>query len=98
MIGNLREAGLIGALLERGRHSLVTPIDWKRRIEQYLGIDATTRRHSLVTPIDWKPATTGATRAQGILSRHSLVTPIDWKPGLTLDLKDPYFDSVAILW
>ena len=36
-----------------GRQSLVTPIDWKRRISNrsFLSVD---RRQSLVTPIDWK--------------------------------------------
>ena len=37
-----------------GRHSLVTPIDWKlsgSHDAKVVGLS----RHSLVTPIDWKP-------------------------------------------
>ncbi len=37
-----------------GRHSLVTPIDWKLRELDLLPC-LMQRRHSLVTPIDWKP-------------------------------------------
>ncbi len=37
-----------------GRHSLVTPIDWKLVDELNSRHPNSTSRHSLVTPIDWK--------------------------------------------
>ncbi len=37
-----------------GRHSLVTPIDWKPEGEKAADAAAKLCRHSLVTPIDWK--------------------------------------------
>ncbi len=38
----------------RGRHSLVTPIDWKQVMKALKGDVNGGCRHSLVTPIDWK--------------------------------------------
>ena len=36
-------------------HSLVTPIDWKLRVNFYKRNAVESGHHSLVTPIDWKP-------------------------------------------
>ncbi len=71
--------------LRNCRHSLVTPIDWKRG-EAPRDLDFFARRHSLVTPIDWKPQRQGwrAQQQAQPQGRHSLVTPIDWKPTIVL--------------
>ncbi len=63
-----------------GRHSLVTPIDWKRAVPRDRAAAECARRHSLVTPIDWKPELLARQCAlSNQIGRHSLVTPIDWK-------------------
>ena len=55
LIGN-RQLNTEAALIARGHHSLVTPIDWKPDGQgQPLEADSMGSHHSLVTPIDWKP-------------------------------------------
>ena len=61
------------------RHSLVTPIDWKRPwVKVTKKVDKASRQ-SLVTPIDWKPVKPPEAVDVGLGGRQSLVTPIDWK-------------------
>ncbi len=61
-------------------HSLVTPIEWKRRCggggER---IDHHPGHHSLVTPIEWKRGHELRHVPQLEGGHHSLVTPIEWK-------------------
>ncbi len=65
----------------RSRHSLVTPIDWKRpAFDAIVCARLNRRRHSLVTPIDWKLCIGEIAVEPNRHGRHSLVTPIDWKP------------------
>ena len=65
-------------------HSLVTPIDWKRRIEHHPRRLVANCHHSLVTPIDWKLVLDRGTKLHGFHCHQSLVTPIDWKRELAL--------------
>ena len=41
-------------ILETGRQSLVTPIDWKLEPIVERGLGVVVGRQSLVTPIEWK--------------------------------------------
>ncbi len=66
--------------IDRGRQSLVTPIDWKLGVDAHGMVSGDSGRQSLVTPIDWKrdfPCNPSAPQPR---CRQSLVTPIDWKP------------------
>ncbi len=81
-----------------GRHSLVTPIDWKPEPSCGLAVRLVGCRHSLVTPIDWKRRSCGNADPLALKrSRHSLVTPIDWKQVLQFARSRDCL-LVAILW
>ncbi len=71
---------MFDTILETGRQSLVTPIDWNLPCSGRNSLSTISpRRQSLVTPIDWKLEPIVERGLGVVVGRQSLVTPIDLK-------------------